>query len=116
MSLCQNTKFRRSAAAASQEVASATFVLPTGNGAADLDAIFSFNPIGAELWQLMGEGVSVTEMASWVESQYDVSRETALEDIQKFVDALDGAGLASIASEPSVRPAIQETLHASRRN
>lgn len=116
MSLCQSKRFRHSAAVASQEIASATLVVPIHQGAADLGAIFSFNPIGAELWKLMDEGASVGEMASWVESQYDVSQETALADIQKFVDALVAAGLVSVVNGRSVAPVIRDRVHASRRN
>ena len=113
MSLCQNLKFRRSVAVASQEIASATLVVLIRDGAADLDAVFSFNPIGAELWKLMERSVTVGEMASWVESRYDISRETALEDIQKFVDALVAAGLAT---ESFVGPALGSEVHTSSRN
>lgn len=95
MTVSESTKFRRSTTVVSREIASETLVVPIRGGVGDLDSIFSFNPVGSDLWTLMEKDTSVGEMASWVAAHYEVGRDQAFEDIQGFVNELLDAGLVS---------------------
>ena len=86
MTVTEDTKFRRSTTVVSREIASETLVVPIRGGVGDLDAIFSFNPVGSDLWTLMEKDTSLGEM---------VGRDQAFADIRSFVDELLSAGLVS---------------------
>ena len=82
------TKYLRSSTVVSREIAGETLVVPVRGGVGDLDAIFSFNTLGSDLWNLLQAGTSVEEMAEWVEQRYEVTFQQALADIQAFIDEL----------------------------
>jgi hypothetical protein len=111
MHLDENTILRRSTTVVSREIAAETLVVPIRGGVGDLDSIFSFNPIGSDLWKLLAENTSIGDLASWVEDHYEVSRQTALRDIEAFLGELVEAGLASIAPVPVAQS--QTGTHAS---
>lgn len=86
-------KYVRSARVVSRDVAGETLVVPIRGGVGDLDSIFSFNPLGTDLWTLLTEGTSVEEMVAWVVDRYDVTAEQAAADIEAFVAELSRSGL-----------------------
>ena len=88
-----SARYVRSSTVVSREIAGETLVVPVRGGVGDLDSIFSFNPLGSELWNLLQAGNSVKEMTDWVEERYDVTFEQALADIQAFIGELSRAGL-----------------------
>jgi len=91
--LLSPAKYVRSSAIVSREIGGETLVVPVRGGVGDLDSIFSFNPLGSELWNLLEAGTSVEEMADWVVEHYEVASQQALADIQAFIEELSGAGL-----------------------
>src|SRR5215470_8968741 len=93
-------KYVRSSRVVSREIAGETLVVPIRGGVGDLDAIFSFNPLGTDLWQLLQSGSTVEEMVSWVVERYDVTAEQASCDIQQFVGELTRSGLVHELNEP----------------
>jgi hypothetical protein len=107
-------RYLRSSAVVSRVIADETLVVPIRGGAGDLDSIFSFNPLGSDLWSLLEKEVSVQEMTSWVTDRYEVSHEQALGDIREFVDELLGAGLVTAVTRPCTSTGELETVHASR--
>ncbi|HYL86033.1 MAG TPA: PqqD family protein [Candidatus Angelobacter sp.] len=85
----------RSTAVVSRLIADETLVVPIRSGVGDLDAIYSFNSLGSDLWSLLEKEVSVEEMCSWVIEHYEVTEEQALGDIRVFVGELVGTGLVT---------------------
>jgi hypothetical protein len=86
-------KYVRSSTIVSREIGGETLVVPVRGGVGDLDSIFSFNPLGSELWNLLEAGTSVEEMADWVVGRYEVTSQQALADIQAFIEELSRTGL-----------------------
>lgn len=107
-------KYLRSSAVVSRVIADETLVVPIRGGAGDLDSIFSFNPLGSDLWSLLEKEMSVEEMTSWVTDHYEVSQEQALGDIREFVGELLGAGLVTSVTQPFASTGELEPVHASR--
>jgi hypothetical protein len=107
-------KYLRSSAVVSREIADETLVVPIRGGAGDLNSIFSFNPIGSDLWDLLEQEVSVEEMTSWVTDHYDVGEEKAFADIREFVGELLGAGLVTSVTQQMTSKGELESVHASR--
>jgi hypothetical protein len=107
-------KYLRSSAVVSRVIADETLVVPIRGGAGDLDSIFSFNPLGSDLWSLLEKEMSVEEMTAWVTDRYEVSEEQALGDIREFVGELLGAGLVTSVTQPLASTGELEPVHASR--
>jgi hypothetical protein len=97
----ETQKYVRSSGVVSRKIADETLVVPIRGGVGDLDSIFSFNPLGSDLWTLLEKEASLAEMTAWVVDHYEVSEDTASRDIEAFLDELVGAGLAGTVSEPS---------------
>ena len=96
-------KYVRSTAVVSRMIADETLVVPIRNDVGNLDSIYSFNPLGSDLWKLLEEEISLEEMCAWVTEHYEVTTEQALGDIREFVGELVGTGLVSITSSPAAR-------------
>jgi hypothetical protein len=107
-------RYLRSSKVVSREIADETLVVPIRGGAGDLNSIFSFNPIGSDLWNLLEKEVSVEEMTSWVTDHYDVNEEQALGDIREFIGELIGAGLVTSVTQSHASTGELESVHASR--
>jgi hypothetical protein len=99
--LLSPAKYVRSSNVVSREIAGETLVVPVRGGVGDLDSIFSFNPLGSHLWELLKEGASVEGMAEWVVEHYEVASEQASEDIRSFVDELRRTGLIHALESPA---------------
>jgi hypothetical protein len=95
MHFSADKKFRRSTTVVSRQIASETLVVPIRGGVGDLDSIYSFNPVGSDVWALMESEKSVGEMVVWITDHYEVSPEQAEKDVEEFLSELLEAGLAS---------------------
>ncbi len=99
MSEMDRTKYVRSTAVVSRLIADETLVVPIRGGVGDLDSIYSFNPVGSDLWGLLEQEVSVEEMCRWVTEHYEVTEDQALGDIREFVGELVGSGLVNAVTQ-----------------
>jgi hypothetical protein len=86
-------RLARNSAIVSREVAGETIVVPICRGVGDLDSVYTFNPVGRNLWSLLEDGRTAEELASWVVSEYQVSAEQALQDVQSYLAELQEIGL-----------------------
>jgi len=77
----------------SRDVAGETIVVPICRGVGDLDAVYTFNPVGRSLWRLLENGHSVEELAKWVATHYEVDAKQAVADVQSYVSELEEIGL-----------------------
>ena len=93
-------KYVRSTAVVSRLIADETLVVPIRSGVGDLDSIYSLNPVGADIWRMLQNEISLEEMCAWVTENYEVSEEQALVDIREFVGELVGTGLVRQVPEP----------------
>jgi Coenzyme PQQ synthesis protein D (PqqD) len=83
----------RNTAIVSREVAGETIVVPICRGVGDLDSVYTFNPIGKNLWRLLEQSRSTEELANWVATHYEVSAEQAALDVQSYLAELKEVGL-----------------------
>jgi len=89
----QKGRFARSLGVVLREVAGETVVVPIRGGLGDLDCVYTFNKMGAQLWRMVEEGRTAQEMATWAAGRYEVDAEAALTDVQKFLASLEQEGL-----------------------
>jgi len=83
----------RNTAIVSRDVAGETIVVPICRGVGDLDSVYTFNPVGKGLWQLLEHGCTAEELANWVATQYEVDAKQALADVQTYLAELQEIGL-----------------------
>lgn len=83
----------RNTAIVSREVAGETIVVPICRGVGDLDSVYTFNPVGRNLWRLLENGQSAEELAHWVATHYEVAATQAFADVQSYLSELQEIGL-----------------------
>ena len=65
----------RNSATVSREIAGETLVVPICAGIGDMEAVYSFNGLGGQLWYLLEESHAEDELIALVTRNYDVGRE-----------------------------------------
>jgi hypothetical protein len=83
----------RNTAIVSRDVAGETIVVPICRGVGDLDSVYTFNPVGRNLWRLLENGQSAEELANWVATHYEVDAKQAFADVQSYLSELQELGL-----------------------
>ena len=58
---------------------------------------YGLDPVGARMWQLMGEGQTLSAVCEVMLDEYEVTREALEGDILRLTDELQGKGLISLA-------------------
>jgi Coenzyme PQQ synthesis protein D (PqqD) len=86
-------RLTRNSAIVSREVAGETIVVPICRGVGDLDSVYTFNPVGKSLWQLLEQSRTTEELTSWIASNFDVTAEQAASDVQSYLTELQEVGL-----------------------
>jgi len=99
----EKTKYVRSTGVVSRLIADETLVVPIRGGVGDLDSIYSFNPVGSDIWGLLEKETTVEQLCAWVTEHYEVTEEQAMGDIREFLGELVGSGLVhSVVEAPAV--------------
>jgi len=74
-----------------RQVGDETVILDLGSG-----TYFGLDPVGARIWQLIGEGKTLGEICDTMLDEYDVSREALERDVVELADKLLEQKLISI--------------------
>jgi Coenzyme PQQ synthesis protein D (PqqD) len=76
----------------------------TADGAVLVDprsgVCFELNRTGAELWELLASGATVTSICAALAARYDVSTETIADDVNAIVDRLKQQKLVATSTAP----------------
>src|SRR5579864_5068433 len=83
----------RSDTVVSRAIAGETLVIPVRGGVGDLASIYSFNEVGTMIWDALDEPISIEELASLIEREYDVNRDRIYKDVGLFLTEMGAAGL-----------------------
>ena len=75
-----------------RQVGDETVILDLASG-----TYFGLDPIGARIWQLIGEGKSLGEVCEALLAEYEVSREQLQGDLERLLQELGSKGLISRA-------------------
>jgi hypothetical protein len=62
--------------------------------------IFSLNPTGARLWELLSEGRTRSEAVNQLGTEFDASAETVEREADRFMALLEREGLAELEELP----------------
>jgi len=74
-----------------RQVGDETVILDLGSG-----TYFGLDPVGARIWQLIGEGKTLGEICDTMLDEYDVTREALEHDVMELVARLLEQKLVSI--------------------
>jgi hypothetical protein len=75
-----------------RQVGNETVILDLASG-----TYFGLDPVGARVWQLIGQGKSLAEICDALLDEYDVTRETLEHDVIDLAEKLLQKGLVSVA-------------------
>lgn len=76
-----------------REIAGDYVIIPTGRTVLSFNGLITVNEIGAFLWGLLQQDVTMEELVAKTLDEYEVDEETAREDIQEFLDTLVNGGI-----------------------
>ena len=75
-----------------REIAGEHILVPIGTAAANFNGLISMNEVGRFLFDLLAEERTPQELADCVCGEYDVPPETALQDVENFLQQLREIG------------------------
>ena len=87
----------RNPATVSREIAGETIVVPICAGVGDMEAVYTFNGIGGQLWRLLAEQRAPGDLIAWVLQNFDVRPDVAARDVENFLADLEEIGLVESA-------------------
>jgi hypothetical protein len=76
-----------------REIAGETIAVPVRANVADLEALYTFNEVGAAIWTLLDSECDEAEIAESLAETFDITAEQARQDVVRFIDTLLEAGL-----------------------
>jgi hypothetical protein len=85
--------YRKKDEIVSREIAGETILVPIKGRLADMQRIFSVNPVGGHIWQRLDGESRLGDIRDSVALRFDVEQEKAESDIVEFIDELIKADL-----------------------
>ena len=76
-----------------REIAGDYIIIPTGKTVLDFNGLITVNEVGADLWNMLQEEVTMDDLVQGILKEYEVEEEVAREDIQEFLDKLIEGGI-----------------------
>jgi len=64
-------------------------LVPIRQDVADMDCIYTMNPVGAFIWEKLGEGVTLAKLQAALVDEFDVDPQTATADLREFLQELE---------------------------
>ena len=75
-----------------RQIASTWVVISLAEATVDFNGLLTLNESGLMLWKLIEKGSTREQLASALTEEYEVSYETALADVDEYLEKLDKAG------------------------
>jgi Coenzyme PQQ synthesis protein D (PqqD) len=88
----------RNPATVSRVIAGETLVVPICAGIGDMEAVYTFNGLGAQLWHLLEHSQTEEDLIALVKQNFNVTAEVAESDVRAFLADLKQTGLVTAAS------------------
>lgn len=73
---------------AKRKIADSNIVVPVGRATNDFNGMITLNESGSFFWDCLTSETTIDEVVNKVISEYDIDKETAKRDVEKFVDML----------------------------
>jgi hypothetical protein len=85
--------YRKNDDIVTRKIAGDLFLIPIKGKIADMQRIFTLNPVGEYIWQEIDKLKSLDEIRKGIISRFDVEEEKADSDILEFINELKEADL-----------------------
>ena len=76
-----------------RRIAGETIIVPIENDVGDLCSIFTLNPTGTKIWEMLGAAASEDSILQSICGEFEVTPREAENDLNGFLDSLRDAGL-----------------------
>jgi coenzyme PQQ synthesis protein D (PqqD) len=90
----------RNPATVSRVIAGETLVVPICAGIGDMEAVYTFNGLGAQLWHSLEQSKTEEDLIALVMRDFNVTAEVVKGDVRAFLADLKQTGLVTAASLP----------------
>jgi hypothetical protein len=91
----KNTVYKKKDGIVTRTIAGETILVPVYGDIANMQKIFSVDPVAAFIWENIDGQKSNTDILNLIISEYDVENDIAKKDLIEFIDSLSTAGLIS---------------------
>jgi hypothetical protein len=88
----------RNPAIVSRVIAGETLVVPICAGIGDMEAVYTFNGLGAQLWHSLEQSRTEEDLIALVMQNFNVTAVVAESDVRAFLADLKQTGLVTSAS------------------
>lgn len=76
-----------------REIAGEFILIPVGETALKVHGMISLTESGMLLWKKLQDNCSEADLVDTILGEYDIDRETAMKDVQAFLEKLDEIGI-----------------------
>lgn len=73
---------------AKRDIAGSTIVVPVGSTAKEFNGMITLNDTGSFIWDCFLKDITIDEAVEAVLAEYDVEREKAQTDVERFINML----------------------------
>lgn len=80
-------------------IAGETLLVPISGNLADMQRIFTLNPVAAFIWEALDGKTGFDHLCQGIIARFEVSKEQAEKDLTEFLHALNDAGLVQTAGQ-----------------
>ena len=90
--------YKRSGDVVCRQVGHESILVPIRHNVGNLDFVYTLSPVAARIWSLLDGTLTIDAIIDALCSEYDVSRDTAVRDVNELLTDLDEAALIAKAS------------------
>lgn len=90
--------YRRAGDYATRTLSGETVVVPIRARAAELDSVYTLNPVGAAIWAELEEPRTAEALAGRVAFDFEVALDVARADVSRFLETLLEEGMIEAVS------------------
>lgn len=76
-----------------REIAGDHIIVPVGKTVLEFNGLVAVNEVGASLWNMLQQEVTMDELVQGILSEYEVEESVARQDILEFLDKLVANGI-----------------------
>ena len=98
----------RNSATVSRVIAGETLVVPICAGIGDMEAIYTFNEVGGELWRSLQQSQTEEDLVALVMQKFNVAAEVAEVDVRSFLVDLKQIGLVKQVASPNTENLVSD--------
>ncbi len=67
-------------------------VVAVGTESSEFNGMITLNDSGELLWSRLTQGADIDELAQLLVAEYGIDKQTAMADVEEFVEKIEGAG------------------------